>query len=584
MKVADYFVECLIDNGTTDVFGLPGEIILEFLDALDRHSSEICAHICYHEQAGALAACGYAQTSGKLGVAYATKGPGITNMISAMQDAYRDSIPVVFMTAHESSVYNGEMRFKDSQEIDTVRLFSSMMKCVIRIDDIDTAVNDIEEAIKMAQIDRPGPVLIDFSNRILSRDIQIQKSKSRKTSIIKNKDDSNCHEIAAYIIKELWQAKCPVILFGDGIWQSGMQAYARSFVEKVELPALTSRFSQDVVGDSEFNFGYIGSHATRYSNTIIKECDLIVSLGNRLAFNPDSVTFGEIPKHTKVIRIDIDESEFSRHFPNTEQYKENLASLMPILFELVKPNDEHKSWLALCKSIRTILIQYDMEDPVRALTEIILKAESNTIITSDVGNNEFWLSRAYAFAKVSNRILFSKSFGLLGCSIPKAIGAHIASGSKIFCFTGDQGFQMNMQELQFIATNNLPILIIVINNNSSGMIRSKQEKRNAMHFLQTTNKGGYFSPPLSGIANAYNIGYYKAFCEDIDAIGETAARLSLPCILELVVPETLDISPSIPFGNSCDEFVPPTKDEDKRKIMAMNFNFDSKNEGGVHDA
>jgi acetolactate synthase-1/2/3 large subunit len=569
MKVADFLVECLIKNGVTDVVGLPGEVVLEFLDALDRRSGDIHAHICYHEQAGALAACGYAQASGKLGVAYATKGPGIMNMMSAIQDAYCDSIPVAFITAHESAAYNGGMRFKDNQELDTAGLFSPMTKRVVRINNLDTAVNDIETVISLAQSDRPGPVLLDFSSKLLSAEVPTLNSKVKYNH--SNQEVSNCHAIAEHILMELRSAKRPVILFGAGILQSKTQEFARSFLEYLHVPALTSRFSQDIVGGSELNFGYVGSHATRYSNTILMKCDLIVSLGNRMALNPDSATFGEVVKNTRIIRVDVDENEFARVFPNTEQYKVNLSDLMPLLTKLAKPEEKHQKWLSVCRSIREILIDYDTDDPVRALSIIIQNAEAETIFTSDVGNNEFWLSRAYTHANVSNRILYSKSFGLLGCSLPKAIGAQIASGSKVICFTGDQGFQMNIQELQFITTNKLQILIVVVNNNSSGMILSRQRRRNSTHFLHTSADGGYFPPPLSGVANAYGIGYHKENCENIEEIGEIVSSLSLPCILELTVPETADISPHIPFGNRSDEFVPPTRDEDKKHIEELLF-------------
>lgn len=564
MKVADYLVECLIRNGVTDVFGLPGEVVLEFLDALDRRKNDINAHVCYHEQAGALEACGYAQASGKLGVAYATKGPGIMNMVSAIQDAYYDSTPMAIITAHESAPYNGSMRFKDNQELDTASLFSSMTKCVARIDNLETAADDIEAAITLAQSDRPGPVLLDFSGKLLSSEIPAPRCNAENTR--GSQESSDCHAIAEHILSEFHSSKRPVILFGAGILLSKTQKLAHLLLERLNVPALTSRCSQDVIGGSKLNFGYIGSHATRYSNTILRKCDLIISLGNRMAFNPESATFGEIVKNTRIIRVDVDENEFTRFFPKAMHYKANLSDLMPLLAESAEPDDKHRDWLSACESVREILGDYDTDHPVRALSAIIQNATTGTVFTSDVGNNEFWLSRAYTLTNASNRILYSKSFGLLGCSLPKAIGAQIASGSRVICFTGDQGFQMNIQELQFIAARNLPILIVVVNNNSSGMILCRQRKRKSTHFLHTTAEGGYSPPPFKNIAKAYGIGYHKESCDNITKIGELVKSLALPCILELTVPETADISPYIPFGNRCDDFVPPTKDEDKKRI------------------
>jgi acetolactate synthase-1/2/3 large subunit len=196
--------------------------------------------------------------------------------------------------------------------------------------------------------------------------------------------------IADHILRELRLAKRPVILFGAGILLSKTQKFAHSFLERINVPALTSRCSQDVVGGSKLNFGYIGSHATRYSNTILRKSDLIVSLGNRMAFNPDSATFGEIVINTRIIRVDVDENEFARAFPNTVQYKTDLADLMPLLAEDAIPEEKHRDWLSVCESVRGILADYDIDDPVPALSAIIQNAAADTIFTSYVGNNEFW--------------------------------------------------------------------------------------------------------------------------------------------------------------------------------------------------
>ena len=489
------------------------------------------------------------------------------NMMSVIQDAYCDSVPVVFITAHTSTIYDGSMRFRDNQELNTTELFGSVTKRVVRIDKLDTAAQDIEDAIKLAQSDRPGPVLIDLSSKLLSAEVPERNDEMRYRK--SNYEGLKYRKIVENILGELRSAKRPVLLLGDGIRQSKTQELVNLFLESLHVPVLTSRFSQDIVGGSELNFGYVGSHATRYSNIILANSDLIVSLGNRMAFDPKSETFGKITDNTRIIRVDIDESEFTRVFSNVNQYKLNLSDVMPLFVALAKPEEKHQNWLEICKSIRETLIDYDNNDPVCALSAIIQHATAETVITSDVGNNEFWLSRAYSLSKVSNRIIFSKSFGLLGCSLPKAIGAQIVSGSKVICFTGDQGFQMNMQELQFIVTNHMPILIVVVNNNSSGMIVSRQKKRNSTHFLHTTSEGGYYAPPLKGIANAYGLGYCKKSCEEVEKIGELSASLMLPCILEMVVSEVTDISPYIPFGNRCDEFVPPTRDEDKRHIEEL---------------
>ncbi|MBN1550825.1 thiamine pyrophosphate-binding protein, partial [bacterium] len=473
MKVADYIVEFLIRKGVTDVFGLPGGVVLNFLYALDNRKDEIKAHLCFHEQSVAFAACGYAQAESTLGVAYATRGPGVTNMITGIADAYYDSIPVLFISAHMKDHQEGDMRIEMDQELNPMPLLSSITKYATRVNQAKDVCHEIEKAYYLATTGRKGPVFLDFSAHIFNEDIRTDEDQSFCQQEFEHTSFS---ELIESIDTALECSQRPVLLIGDGIRQSNTVQYILNVVERIGIPVLSSRFAQDIMPKSALYFGYIGSHALRYSNFILSKADLIISLGNRLSFPVDSKSYGPLVNNTKIIRIDVDETEFLRKIPNSKNFIVNLHDFLPILADSDLKYEGKGKWLSVCRKLKDILQCYDLNDPVNVVSAILRNIGYDTILTNDVGNNEFWVSRAYTYAKAGNRTLFSKSFGAMGCSLPKAIGAHYATQKPVLCFTGDQGLQMNLQELQYIANHDLPIAVVLLNNQSSGMIRSREKK------------------------------------------------------------------------------------------------------------
>jgi acetolactate synthase-1/2/3 large subunit len=557
MKASDYIVEFLISKKITDVFGIPGEIMLDFLDAINHKKDKISAHLNYHEQASAFAACGYAQVSGKPAVAYSTKGPGLTNMITAIADAFCDSIPVLFITAYSKTNATGA-RFECNQELDTIKMFSGIVKYAVRIDNPKDLLYELEYSYCQAISGRMGPVLIDIQADVLKSNIDINTLVSYKHE---NLPLDSCKSIIDYIKTSILAAKRPVLLIGDGIHQSNTQQYLNDFVENIKIPVLSSRFSQDALCNSKYYYGFIGSHGTRYGNFILSKCDLVISLGNRLSYNPFSKSFSNFVKQAKIIRIDIDTNEFDRKLPNSVNFHMDLKKLMPALVKNNWSDIVSSEWVNVCNVLRETLYDCDTLYPVNIISSIIKKTKSDTIIVSDVGNNEFWLSRAYAFASVKNRILFSKSFGALGCALPKSIGAYYFGKSKVLCFTGDQGIQMNIQELQHISHERIPIVIVIINNVSSGMIRSKQESQFGSRFVHTTLDSGYSFPDFAMIAKTFSLQYFVIRNENDIMTIDYFLNLKSPCIVEIVVDENIDILPKLPKNNLCQKFEPLLDEE-----------------------
>ncbi|MCL2792125.1 MAG: thiamine pyrophosphate-binding protein [Spirochaetaceae bacterium] len=556
MKASDYIVNFLIDKGVADVFGIPGGVVLDFLDSVGKRKGEIAAHLNYNEQASAFAACGYAQIAGKLAAAYATRGPGITNMVTGITNAFCESLPIFFITAHSHKSFLSDIRIEEEQEFDTIKMLSSVTKYAVKIENVESVRYEIEKACYFALNERPGPVLIDFLLSVLRADIDPKSQRPFIPEQDINDGQMSAKMIANCLKQELSKAKRPAVLIGNGIRQSGMSKYVERLIKKWNIPVLSSRSAQDIIPDSKNYYGYIGSHGIRYSNFILSKCDLLISLGNRLMFKPSSKTFGVITDRAKIIRIDVDKNEFLREIPNSVCFAADLRAVIPLLVDADIEWQDSTEWGSVCKKTKETLYANDSDFPVNVIVKVIKSVGSQTVITSDVGNNEFLLSRAYTLSGATNRILYSKSFGPLGISMPKAIGAFYSTKSKVLCFTGDQGLQMNIQELQFIVKENLPIVIVVLNNFSSGMIRDQQEKKFDSRFLCTTLNDGYSVPNIEKVATAFGMGYHR--CDNKTDINALKSMLGDdgPVIIEILVDKTEEIIPHLPVGYPMQNIAP----------------------------
>lgn len=555
MKVVDYLVESLIKLGITDVFGIPGGVVLDFVYALNKRKKNIRTHLLHHEQNAGFAALGYAQATQKMGVAFGTKGPGILNFTTSIAEAYSDSIPSLFITSHSLDDVSEKMRFIEDQEIDIVPIFKSITKYCVRVNNVDSFIEELKKSIYLANSGRKGPVVIDISSKIWNSEILENKLEGE---IIKNIDNlkNNFEEVILSIEKKLNESKKPLLIIGDGIRQAGIEKEIVEFSEKNKIPVIYSRGCQDVMSNSKMAFGYVGSHGIRYANYILSEADLLISLGNRLSFPIKSKSFLDIFSKCKLIRCDIDENEFMREIPNSENFQ---CDIKEVLKGLLNKNIENKNideWLDKCNKIKEILWNSDTNTPVNEITYLLNNLKNTGAIVGDVGNNEFWLSRAYEFSKNKSKILFSRSLGTMGCSIGKAIGAYYALNKNIICFIGDQGLQMNPQELQFISNNKLPIWIVVINNSSSGMIKSRQIRRYNSEFLLTTKKTGYSVVDLEKLSNTYGFDYIQ-----IESVKDIDNKLrdcdyTKPLFINFIVDENIDLEISLPVGNNCKDMEP----------------------------
>lgn len=549
MTGANYLVEVLKKYGVTDAFGIPGGVILEMIYAM-KDSESVTPHLSYHEQAAGFAASGYAQASGKLGVAYATRGPGFTNMVTAIADAYCDSIPVLFITSHVVKELNDKVRLTSNQEIDTCAMVQKVTKYAKRIDSATEFPETLEKACYEALTGRKGPVFLDIAS-------SIWKSEILNSSVNETNKDAidDAFDILNEIVVKIQQAKRPVVLIGDGINQSQTASFFKKFISNNPLPVISSRYAHNVIADSDYYFGYIGGYGVRYANFILSKADLILSLGNRLNFPINSESYHNIPHQAKIIRIDADESELSRIIPNSQSYISQLENLLPIWAERSVYVGDHTDWIKVCQAIREDLWEEDVNVVVKFIDSILLSLPSDCSVISDVGNHEFWVSRACVHSMKNGNILYSKSFATLGSAMVKAIGAFYATKHPVVCFIGDQGFQMNSQELLYISQHKLPILIVILNNSVSGMIRDKEKTEYKACYVHSTKESEYQIPDITVLAQAYNIDY----CEYDTKNGNhslSVGKIDRPCILNLNIDEDLSLEPSLPRGRKPHAMVP----------------------------
>lgn len=543
MQVAEYIVDELIKYGVTDTFGIPGGVILRFLAAMERRKPELIPHLNYHEQMAGFSACGYAQASGKLGVAYATRGPGITNMITSMAEAYQESLPVLFITAHGNRSNHG-MRFENNQELDIINMVSGITKFASNVETVEDVEYLFHKTCDLALEGRKGPVLLDFSSSLWNKEINCSDTKHEEEEI----NDFSIEALKA-ISEEIKCSKQPVILIGDGIRHAIEKHQLYELAEKIRIPVLSSRGAQDLLSGSPYYFGYLGSHGTRYSNFILSKADLIIAIGNRLAFPVDSASFAPIVKKARMIRLDIDENEFERKIQGAETYKVNSQTFLNKLLEIDFSIDVNTDWIDICNRLREELNELDCTEPVLKLASLISKEESETAFVCDVGNNEFWFARA--FEKIKNRgtVLYSKSYGTLGAALGRAIGVYYAIRKPVICILGDQGFQYNLQEIQYIVQWRLPIKVVVLNNSISGMITDHEKKMLGDNLIHVNSDTGYLVPDFQKIISGYGLKYTK---DELEVVSCKDGSI----FYEIVIDPVTGLSPNLPKGNACQDMEP----------------------------
>lgn len=512
ITVSDYIVNFLIKKGVAHVFGYPGGMVTYLMDSLEKRKASISSHINYHEQASAFSACSYAQLTGIPGVAYATSGPGATNLITGIANAYYDSIPTIFLTGQVNTIQlKGDLnvRQKGFQEMDIVETVKPITKYSKQITNPNSIKFELEKAYKIALSGRPGPVLLD-----IPIDIQRGLIDAEEVPVfLDNEKSINESYVATEKFIELFsKSERPVIIAGNGISIGNARTEFSTFMDLLQIPIVTSMIGIDVYTGDKL-LGFLGAYGHRAANFAIANADLVISLGSRLDIRQTGEIKDKFCPHAEVFRIDIDREELLNKVKLDEKsfavdIKEFLYSVnVSAELKKVVQNKKFNHWIDWCLKVKRQLQYIDNQegnDVIRKFSHII---PSNAIITTDVGQNQVWVAQSFNVQN-GQRVLFTGGHAAMGYALPAAIGAYYSSPTKpIVCFTGDGGFQMNIQELQFIQREKLPIKIILFNNSSLGMIRHFQEMYFNSAYTKTKSGHGYENPDFSKIAHAYSINY-----------------------------------------------------------------------------
>lgn len=546
MKASDYIVEFLIKKGITDVFGYPGGMVTQLMDSFGCYSEKISAHVTYHEQAAAFAACGYAQTDGRPGVAYATSGPGATNLVTGIANAYFDSIPTIFITGQvNSNEAKGEygVRQRGFQETDIVSIVKPVTKYAKYIKHTEDLPKELEKAYRISMSGRRGPVLLDIPMNVFKAEIEKDVQAGQWNETDHCIDSIDVDSIAGIIRDALRVSLSPLILIGAGVKSAGLEKEIRSELHRLGVPVVSSMIAFDVMKDDALFYGFLGAYGTRTANFITAKSDLIISIGSRMDIRQVGFNREAFAPNARILRFDIDEGEFEYKVRQSET--QICADLRTITEALKRIGlKDFTSWISICNEIRNQLKDVDENHIGNMMKKLSDQIPDNAVITTDVGQNQVWVAQ-YFRVKPHQKVLFSGGHGAMGYSLPAAIGAYYGSGKKpVYCITGDGGLQMNIQELQFIVREKIPIKIIVLNNNALGMIRHFQEMYFDSRYFQTKPEGGFTSPKFYRIADAYGI---KGTQVEADEVG--MIRFSdQPELIEVMIRENTYVVPKLEFG------------------------------------
>ena len=473
MKGSQAVVNCLKEQGIDTIFGYPGGMILPLYDAL-YDDSEIRQVLVTHEQNAAHAADGYARATGKVGVCIATSGPGATNLVTGLATAFMDSIPVVAITGQVDTTLLGRDAF---QEIDILDMTMPITKHNFKVKDPKQLVKSVRDAFEIAKKGRPGPVLIDIPRDIFFAEVNYTPEE---TTVRKpGKPDPDFLICAAEAADEIAKAKRPVVIVGGGVNSAGASEEVIAFVEKYHLPVVNTLMGLGAVPRSHpQNLGFAGMHGKKAANHAIAAADLVIAIGSRFG-DRQTGNLSKYTKGTKFIHVDIDPAEIDKNVANSLGLAGDMKTILGLLMRHDSSNDRAEWW----KTIGSWEEEYDYDYHVNRLTvpwamhQIAMATAGKPFaFATDVGQHQMWAA-LHLRVEEPRTWLTSGGLGTMGFGLPAAMGAQIAYGDsrRVIHVAGDGGIKMTGNEYYTIARLNLPMISIIVNNTSLGMIRQLQK-------------------------------------------------------------------------------------------------------------
>lgn len=582
MKLSDYIATFLANKHVTCLFGYQGGSITHLIDSFCT-TGNISYVQNYNEQASALCADAYARITQSVGVAIATNGPGATNLITGIANAYFDSVPVLFFTGQVHSYMiktDPNIRQNSFQEADIVSMVSTITKFCATVKKGTDIRFLLEKAWFLSLHERKGPVLLDIPVDIQATQIDPSSlpsffdSQEYKQYVTIDKNGQKL--FLDNIFSLLQKAKRPIVLAGGGINSDDTRRMFNSFVNALKIPTVVSLQGLDTIAHTHECFvGFIGSYGNRYANLAVANADLLLVLGSRLDIRQTGKQSELFAKNASVVHVDIDEYELGHFIHEDISVKMDLRDFFIASLPYVA---EHKadytkwrslinSWKITYDSVAENISDHNTINPNEIVHRIGEWLPDNTIICSDVGQNQMWVAQSLRISKANFRILNSGGLGTMGFALPASIGAFYASPhSSIFCFCGDGGIQMNIQELQLVGSLKLPITIILLNNKSLGLIRDIHDKYYDGRCFGSVK--GFSSPDYGQIAKVYGIDYVKI--NDVEDLSNSLfekPRVS-PLFLEVVLSEKTFVRPEPGLNRSFEDQFPFISSEEMEKIKS----------------
>ena len=543
---SEIVIECLKEQGVDTVFGYPGGAILNVYDELYKHSDEITHILTSHEQGAAHAADGYARATGKVGVCFATSGPGATNLVTGIATAYMDSIPIVAITCNVGVSLLGKDSF---QEIDIAGITMPITKHNFIVKDVKDLAETIRKAFVIAKKDRPGPVLID-----IPKDVTANKAEYKKEAIKPVEPSKDiCEDDIQTALKIITKAKKPYIFVGGGAVLSGASEELYTFAKKVDAPVTDSLMGKGAFpGTDPLYTGMLGMHGTKTANYGVSECDLLIVIGARFS---DRVTGNarKFAKNAKILQFDIDAAEMNKNVLITDGVVGDIKTVLGILNERMEQQN-HAEWV---EKIMDYKKRYPLSYHPDVLTgpyvveEIYRQTNGDAVIVTEVGQHQMWAAQFYKFTK-PRTLLTSGGLGTMGYGLGASIGAKTGLPDRtVVNIAGDGCFRMNMNEIATAVRCGKPLIEIVLNNHVLGMVRQWQTLFYDHRYSHTILNDSVDFVKLAEAMGAKAIRITTM--DEVEPALKEALACPGPIVLDCMIDQDLSVFPMVPAGASIDD-------------------------------
>ena len=570
MKLSDYVINTLSEQGVAHVFEFIGGAITHLIDSMYERPDIQCISV-HHEQAGAFAAEAYARINGRLGVAMATSGPGALNMMTGIGSCYFDSVPCLFITGQVNTYeykFDSPIRQIGFQETDIVAVAKPLTKSAVMVTDASRIRFHLEKAVFLAQHGRPGPVLLDIPLNIQRAEIEPDSLRSFFASEeYRERVELRPNELElSAVMRMIGEAKRPMVLAGGGIRSAGASAELKDFIDATGFPVVASLMGLDAIEQDHPSFiGMIGSYGNRYSNLALANCDLLIVLGSRLDTRQTGTRPETFARAAKKVHVDVDPVELNYKVKVDLAVQCDVKVFLRAINERLRSSasrHDFSSWYERIQSYKTKyptrsrvdLPAADLE-PNRLMEILSQHTIAGDIVCLDVGQHQMLAAQSFRL-KQRQRMLISGGMGAMGFALPAAIGAVIAAkGSRGIVIAGDGGIQLNIQELDLVAQRRLPIKIVVFNNGCLGMVRQFQD----LYFSgrRQSTVVGYSCPNLLKVAEAYGIAAYSIDAwENVADILTKALEGDEPALINISLQLATEVNPKLVVNRPIEDMLP----------------------------